>query len=96
MACSTAVVFPKQQAEQIPRLRVSPVGVVHKREKIRTIHDKTVERKDGHGDGSVNTTNDWDEIAACTLVGMMREIKQRILGLRAKFGDRARILEKNN
>ena len=92
VACGRAIVFPKEQADQVPGLRVSPVGVVEEREKIRIIHDMTFEHRDGHGGGSVNATTDWDEIPACALAGVMREVLQRILGLRAKFGGRARIL----
>ena len=44
------------------------------------------------GGGSVNATTSWDEIPACALAGVMREVLHRILGLKAKLGDRARIL----
>ena len=40
----------------------------------------------------MNATTDWDEIAACALAGVTHEAIPRILGLRAKFGNRARIL----
>ena len=35
------------------------------------------------------------KIPVCALAGVMREVFKRNLGLRAKFGDRARILIKN-
>ena len=34
----------------------------------------------------------WEEIAECAQPGVMREIVQRVLGLRATFGDRAQII----
>ena len=54
----------------------------------------TFEHSDGQGGRSVNSTTDWDEIPACALAGVMRKGLQRVLGLRVKFGDRARILIK--
>ena len=45
----------KKQAEQVPGLRVSPVGVVEEREKMRIIH-MTFEH--GNGGVSVNSTTD--------------------------------------
>ena len=51
VAGGRAIVFPKEQAGQIPGLRVSPIGVVEEREKIRVIHDMTFEHKDGRGGG---------------------------------------------
>ena len=92
VAWGRAIVFPKEQAGQVPGLRVSPIGVVEEREKIRIIHDMTFEHRDGEEGGSVNATTDWDEIPACALAGVMHEVLQRVLGLRVKFGDRARIL----
>ena len=50
------------------------------------------EHRSGQGGGSVNATTDWDDIPACALAGVMREVLQRVLGLRAKYGDGARIL----
>ena len=50
------------------------------------------EHNDGHWGRSVNSTTDLDEIPACALVVVMREVSQRVLELRVKFGDRARIL----
>ena len=44
----------------------------------------------------MNAMTDWEEIPECALAGVMREVFQRVLGLRAKFGDRARILIQNN
>ena len=54
----------------------------------------TFEHRDGSGGGggSVNSTTDWDEIPTCALAGVMHEVVQGVLGLRFKFGDRARIL----
>ena len=69
-----------------------PFGVVEEREKIIIVHDMNFEHRDGQGRGSVNTTTGWKEIAECGLAGVMREVLQRILGSKAKFGDRARIL----
>ena len=43
VASGRAIVFPKEQAGQVEGLRVSPVGVVEEREKIRIIHDLTRE-----------------------------------------------------
>ena len=60
VAGGRAIVFPKKQAGQVPGLRVSPVGVVEEREKIRIIHDMTFEH--GNVGGSVTSTTDWDEI----------------------------------
>ena len=42
--------------------------------------------------GSVNAATDWDEIPACALAGVMHEVLQMILGYRAKFGNRPRIV----
>ena len=91
MACGGGIGFPKEQTGQVPGLRVLPVGVVEEREKIRIIHDMTFEHRDGRGRGSVNATKDWEEIPECAHAGVMREVLQRILGLWAEFGDRARI-----
>ena len=44
------------------------------------------------GGGLVNASTDWYDIPASALAGMMGKVLQRILGLRAKFGDQARIL----
>ena len=60
--------------------------------KIRIIHDMTFEHRDRNGGGSVNLTTDWDKIPTCAVAGVMHEVVQRVLGLRFKFGNRARIL----
>ena len=73
-------------------MRVSPVEVIEQREKMIIIHQMTFEHRDGHGGRAVNATTGWDEVPACALAGVMHEVLQRILGLRAKFGDRARII----
>ena len=83
-----AFIAPKKEAEQVPRLLVSPVGVAEEREKIRTTHDMTFEHE--NGGTSLNSTTDWDEIPACALAVVMHEVLQRVLKLRVKFGDRAR------
>ena len=54
----------------------------------------TFEHRDRQGGGSVNVTTDREGIPECALAGVMREVIQRVLGLRAKFGDRARFLIK--
>ena len=92
MACGRAIVFPNEQAGQVPGLRVSPVGVVDEREKMRVIHDMTFDHMDGQGERSVNATTYWEEILTCALAGVMHEVLRRIIGSKAKFGDRARIL----
>ena len=74
---------------------VTARGVVEKRVKIRIIHDMTLEHRDWSGEGSVNSTTDWDEIPSCALAGVMHEVVQSVLGLRVKFGDRAWILIQN-
>ena len=51
VARGRTTVFPNEQAEQIPWLRASPVGVVEERDKIRIIHDMIFEHRDGHGGG---------------------------------------------
>ena len=80
VACGKAIVVPKEQVGQVPGLRVSPVGVVEKRENTRIIHDMTFEHRDGQGGGSVNATTDWEEISKCALACVMREVLQRVLG----------------
>ena len=92
VASGRAIVFPKEKAGQVEGLRVSPVGAVEEWEKIIIIHDMTFEHRDGSGGGSMNSTTDWDEIPTCALAGVMHEVVQRVLGLRVKFGDRARIV----
>ena len=47
VAGSRAIGFPKEQAGQVPGLRVSPVGVIEERENIQIIHDMTVEHRSG-------------------------------------------------
>ena len=39
----------------------------------------------------MDATTDWNEIPSCELAGVMREVLQRIVGLRANVGDRTRI-----
>ena len=80
---------------QVEGLRVSPVGIVEEREKLRIIHYMTFEDRDGSGGGSVNSTTDWDEIPTCALAGVMHEVVLMVLGLRVIFGARARILTQN-
>lgn len=78
-----ALVFPKRMARDIPGLRVSPMGVVkEKGDKIRQIHDLTVELGGG---GSVNATTKFDEVPECLLGQVMNKILTRIVGLRKKF-----------
>ena len=50
VAIGRAIVFPKEQAEQVEGLRVSPVGVAEERETIKIIHDMTFEHIDGSGE----------------------------------------------
>ena len=92
VASDCAIVLPKEQVGQVKGMRVSPVGVVEERENIRIIHDMTFEHRDGRGGGSVNSTTDWDEIPTCALAGVMHEVVQRVLRLRVKVEDRARVL----
>ena len=68
---------------------MSPVGIVEERQKIRTTHDDLLWGE------SVNATTGRDEIPAYILASVMREVLQKILGLEAKFGDRARTLIQN-
>ena len=59
MVTEKALVFPKQLARKIPRLRVSPAGVVEETEgKIREIHDLRVEMVKGR---SVNAITEFCE-----------------------------------
>lgn len=87
-----AIGFPNDQAGQVLWLRVSPIGVVAGREKLVSIRDMTFENTDGDKAWSVSVTIYWDHIPACALAGVMHENLRRVLGLRVKFGHRARIL----
>ena len=49
VVCGRVIGFPKEQAGQVPGLRVSSVAVVDKREKIRNMYDMTSEHRGGHG-----------------------------------------------
>lgn len=73
-------------AERIQGSRISPVGVVEEKGKIRVIHDLTFEgpRSNAGGDSrrSVNVDTDWERDA----------ILQQIVGLRANIEIGARIL----
>ena len=77
---------------QVPGLRVSPVGVVEKSEKIPIIHDTTFKQSDGHG-GEVGKSDDGRErdSSVCACGGGARGFTEN-LRVRVKFGDRARIL----
>ena len=92
VACGRATGFSKEQAEQVPGLRVSPVGVVEEGKKVRFVYDLTSGQKDGNGGESANSTMDWEEIRACAVAEVMGEALQKVRGLRVKFGSRARIL----
>ena len=51
VACGQTIVFSKEQAGQVPGLRVPPVKVVQEREKLRLIHFITSEHRNGQGRG---------------------------------------------
>ena len=73
VASGRAIVFPKGQAGQVPRLRVSAAGVVEERKNIKIVQDMTFEHRDRTGGRSVNSTTDWNEIPTCVLAGVMHE-----------------------
>ena len=101
------IVFPATQAHEVEGLRISPVGVVEEKEKLRVVHDLTfggqANAREGGGEGrqgsvlvpegrSVNADTDWQKVPGCQLAGVMMEVITRILGLRAKYGTQKRIL----
>ena len=96
VALGRAMVFKVEEAGCIDGIRISPVGVVEEKEKIRVIHDLTFEGPSKGCGGkpmrSVNADTDWGQVPGCELGGVLDAILKRVLGLRAKFGVRARIL----
>ena len=91
-----AVLFKRKVAEKIPGLRVSPVGVVEEKEKLRVIHDLTIpvaEATGGEG-RPVNATTFFEEIPACGMATVMKEVLERFLGLRARYPRRTILLQK--
>ena len=51
VAGGRAIFYPKEQAGQVPGLRVSPTGVGEERESITIIHDMTFEHRARGGVG---------------------------------------------
>ena len=85
-----AFVFPKTEAELIPGLRLSPLGVVVPPEKIRIIHDLTFECSPVSR--SVNADTDSEVAPKVELGHVLRDIVWRILWLRRTYGPSARIV----
>ena len=83
-----AFVFPRDAADRIPGLRVSPLGVTVSPSKIRIIHDLTFETSAP----GVNADTDFSSAPPCKLGHVLRGIIWRILHLRRPSVTPTRIL----
>lgn len=89
------LVFRKEDADKIPGLRVSPLGVVEERKKQRVIHDLSfqVDSK-AVGEEPVNRSTYFSEVPECEMASVMRELLVRFLGLRKKYPDTRILIQK--
>lgn len=92
MEWDASVVFSEEREGQVPGV----AGVTSRGRRgarggtVRNINVMTFEHRDREKRG----TRDWDEPPACALAGVMYEVLQRVIGLRAKFGDGSQIFTK--
>ena len=100
------IVFPAMQAHEVKGLRISPVGVVEEKEKLRVIHGLTfggqTNAREGWGGEkdsvpepggrSVNSDTNWKKVPECRLAGVIMEVITRFQELRVKYGTQERIL----
>ena len=83
-------IFPRKHASLIRGLRVSPLGVVVTPSKSRVINDLSYQTSD-HG-SCVNVDTDVENAPCVELGHVLREVVERILYLRRRFGPRVRIV----
>lgn len=84
-----AWVFPRASAGQIPGMRLSPLGVVIT-SKLRVIHDLSFLH--GISKHSVNAGTDFESAPQCNLGHVLCNVVWRVLFLRRRFGNAARIV----
>lgn len=81
--------FEKHQTRQVRGSRVSPIGVVQERKHTinKRFRDTNFEHRDGQGGRPIR-----EQIKACALAGVMRHVLQRMVGVQAELGGRARFI----